>query len=293
MRVMSAVGLPLPALLLMGGCQPGVLDPAGPVGAAERSILTDSMLIMLAIGLPTMAAALGCATWFRKTNPRAKYDPNWTYSGRVELVIWGIPLLTIVLLGGVSWVGSHQLDPARPLTAAQPVLEVQVVSMDWKWLFIYPGQNIASVNELVLPTDVPVHFSLTSSSVMNAFFVPQLGSMIYTMNGMRSELHLMADRPGEFRGISAHYSGDGFSDMHFAVRAVSPDEFRTWVATAPAAGRLDTGTYARLARPSSRLPAAKFGPLEDGLFDRIVEQRIAPAPGPGDTPVSATHRPEH
>ncbi len=209
--------VPVSALGLLAGCAPAVLDPAGPVGTANRTLLLDSLAIMLVIVVPTILATLAFAWWFRSSNPRARRLPNWAYSGQIELVTWSIPLMTIILLGGVAWVGSHELDPARPLPSkgGGPAMEVQVVALDWKWLFIYPGQKVASLNELVIPAGMPVHFTLTSASVMNAFFVPQLGSMIYVMNGMASDLNLQADKPGVFHGLSAHYSGDGFSDMHF------------------------------------------------------------------------------
>src|SRR4051812_2326242 len=159
---------------------------------------------MLAIVIPTILATLAFAWWFRESNSRARYLPDWAYSGRIELVVWAIPTLVILFLGGVTWIGSYDLDPARPLSSHVKPLEVQVVSLDWKWLFIYPEQGVAAVNELVVPAGRPVHFSLTSASVMNAFFVPQLGSMIYAMNGMTTQLHLQADRPGDFYGRSSH-----------------------------------------------------------------------------------------
>ncbi|TIU08959.1 MAG: ubiquinol oxidase subunit II, partial [Mesorhizobium sp.] len=194
--------------------------PQGPVGAGNRTILLNSLAVMLVIVVPTIVAALWFAWWFRASNTRAKYDPGFTYSGRIELIVWSIPTLTILFLGGLIYYGSHQLDPRKPLSSTNSPLEVQVVALDWKWLFIYPDQQIASVNELVMPAGTPVRFRLTSASVMNTFFVPQLGSMIYAMNGMESELNLLADKPGVLYGQSAHYSGDGFSDMNFRVRIV-------------------------------------------------------------------------
>src|ERR1700686_3522208 len=206
-----------------------ILDPQGPIGAANKTILIDSVAIMLAIVVPTIVAIFAFAFWFRASNTKAHYWPDWEYSGRMELVIWSIPALTVILLGGVAWIGSHQLDPAKPLESDKPPLEIQVVSLDWKWLFIYPGQRVASVNQLVVPAGVPIHFSLTSASVMNVFFVPQLGSMIYTMNRMTTQLYLQADAPGTFRGQSSHYSGDGFSDMHFEGRALPANQFAAWI----------------------------------------------------------------
>src|SRR5467141_1037094 len=210
------------APIVLTACQGGVLDPQGFIGIADKTIMIDSLAIMLAIVLPTIAATLAFAWWFRASNTRATYLPDFKYSGRIELIVWSIPLLTITLLGGVAWIGSHDLDPAKPLASKTPPLEIQAVSLDWKWLFIYPSERVASVNQLVVPAGVPIHFSLTSASVMNAFFVPQLGSMIYTMNGMRSQLNLRAEAPGTFLGLSSHYSGDGFSGMHFDVRALPP-----------------------------------------------------------------------
>ena len=242
---------------------------------------------MLAIIVPTILATLGFAWWFRAGNPRAKRLPDWAYSGQIELVTWGIPLLTITLLGGVAWVGSHELDPAKPLPsrAGSPPLEVQVVSLDWKWLFIYPGQGVASVNQLVIPAGRPVHFSLTSASVMNAFFVPQLGSMIYVMNGMASDLNLQADQPGTFRGISSHFSGDGFPGMHFEVKALDASGFDAWAAATRQAGPvLDAARYIELAKQTIGDPPATFRGVEPGLFQNIVGQDLAPGPGPDPQP---------
>jgi cytochrome o ubiquinol oxidase subunit II len=180
---------------------------------------------MLAIVVPTIVAMFAFAWWFKASNVRAGYLPDWAFSGRIELVIWSIPALVVMLLGGVAWIGSHDLDPAKLLTSSTPPLEVQVVSMDWKWLFIYPNQG---VNLLVVPAGAPIHFSLTSASVMNAFFIPQLGTMIYTMSGMTTQLNLQADGPGTFRGLSSQFSGDGFADMHFDVLALPAEGFNAW-----------------------------------------------------------------
>jgi cytochrome o ubiquinol oxidase subunit 2 len=269
------------ALLLLGGCQSALLDPRGPVGRAEKLILVNSLAIMLAIVVPTIIATLVFAWWFRASNKRATYLPTWEFSGRIELVVWSIPLMVILLLGGVTWISSHDLDPARPLESESRAIDIQVVSLDWKWLFIYPDQRVAVVNELVVPAGVPLHFSLTSASVMNTFFVPQLGSMIYTMNGHATQLYLQADEPGSYYGRSAHFSGDGFSDMEFQLRAVSAAEFDAWVTSTRASARsLDTASYTRLMQQSIEPRPLMFSAVEPGLFDRIVMQHIAPAPGP-------------
>jgi cytochrome o ubiquinol oxidase subunit 2 len=236
---------------------------------------------MLAIVVPTIAATLAFAWWFRASNTRATYLPDFEYSGRIELIVWSIPLLTVILLGGVAWIGSHDLDPAKPLASDAPPLEVQGVSLDWKWLFIYPSQRVASVNQLVVPAGVPLHFSLTSASVMNAFFIPQLGSMIYTMNGMRTQLNLRADTPGTFRGQSSHYSGDGFSDMHFDVQAVPAEQFTAWVEGARNTGPvLDAQSYAALAKQSIDANPFTFRSADPELFQQIVTQKLPPGPGP-------------
>src|SRR5215218_834476 len=205
--------LAAPLSLTVCGCNRGILDPVGPVAAAEKQILINSTAIMLAIIIPTMIATVAIAFWFRRGNAKATYRPDWEYSGEIELVIWAIPVLTIMLLGGITWIGSHQLEPSRPLDSKVPPVNVQVVSLDWKWLFIYPDQHIASVNRLVVPAGTPINFQLTSATVWNTFFVPQMGSMIYTMPNMTTRLNLMADRPGVFPGRSAHFSGDGFPGM--------------------------------------------------------------------------------
>ncbi|MEA2995541.1 MAG: cytochrome o ubiquinol oxidase subunit, partial [Alphaproteobacteria bacterium] len=189
----------------LGGCTGGVLDPKGPIAAAERQILFNSLGIMLAIVIPTILATLGVAYWFRASNTRARYMPEFIYSGRIEILVWSIPAMTVLLVGGVAWVGSHDLDPRKPLASTVKPLSIQVVSLDWKWLFIYPDQGIASVNRLTVPVGTPVRYELTSAGVMNSFFVPQLGSQIYTMAGMTSQLHLRADSPGTYRGLSAQF----------------------------------------------------------------------------------------
>jgi len=272
------------AVAVLAGCQPAVLDPKGAVGIAQRSILIDSVAIMLAIVIPTILAIAAFGWWFRASNTKARYLPTFAYSGRIEMITWAIPLLVIMLLGGVAWIGSHDLDPAKPVASDIEPLEIQVVSLDWKWLFIYPGQGIAAVNQLVVPASVPLHFSLTSGSVMNAFFIPQLGSMIYTMNGMTTQLNLIADQPGVFRGLSSHYSGDGFADMNFQVRAVPADQFAAWAATTRNAGpSLTPATYAELNKQSIKVAPFTYREVDPGMFSKIVSQELPPGPGPDST----------
>ena len=265
-----------------------IFDPQGPVGAADQMILIDSVAIMLAIVLPTIAAILAFAFWFRESNPRARYRPDWAYSGRIELVVWSIPALTVILLGGVAWIGSHQLDPAATVEGTGNPVRIQVVSLDWKWLFIYPEQRIATVNALTVPVGAPLHFELTSASVMNVFFVPQLGSMIYTMNGMVTRLNLRADNAGDYQGLSAHFSGDGFPDMLFDVHVVPPLAFPDWVAsTARTDQVLNTDSYQKLARQSIERTKPTYRLDDPTLFEAIATQRTPPAPGPQITSEAA------
>ena len=212
-----------------------ILDPQGPIGAAEKTILIDSVGIMLAIVLPTIVAIFAFAFWFRASNTKAVHWPDWEYSGRIELVVWSVPALTVILLGGVAWLGAHHLDPAKPIEGSSEPLTIQAVSLDWKWLFIYPDQKVATINTLTVPAGVPLQFQLTSASVMNAFFIPQFGSMIYTMNGMATRLNLRADAPGTFQGLSAQFSGDGFADMLFDVHVVPSAQFSKWAQDAACA----------------------------------------------------------
>ncbi|HEX6603261.1 MAG TPA: ubiquinol oxidase subunit II [Sphingomicrobium sp.] len=275
MRVPLVVG----ASLLATACNRGVFDPIGPVGSAEKTILINSTAIMLAIIIPTMIATVAFAFWFRRGNSKATYRPDWEYSGAIELVVWGIPILTVMLLAGIAWIGSHKLEPSRPLESNKPALTVQVVSLDWKWLFIYPDQGIATVNQLVVPAGTPVNYSLTSATVWNVFWVPQMGTMIYTMPRMTTRLNLQADRQGVFDGLSGHFSGDGFSGMQFKTHVLPPQQFAAWAQGARGSGQaLDGRAYAELSKPSSYVKPAVYGAVAPGLFDAIVANRAPAAP---------------
>jgi cytochrome o ubiquinol oxidase subunit 2 len=255
---------------ILGGCTEGVLDPKGPIAFAERQILFNATGIMLAIVIPVVVATLGVAFWFRASNEHARYQPDFTYSGRIELLVWSIPLMTILLTGTVAWIGAYDLDPPRPIVSSTKPIKVQAVSLDWKWLFIYPELGIASVNQLTIPVGTPVNFELTSSGVMNSFFVPQLAGQIYTMAGMVTRLNLRADYSGTYRGMSANFSGDGFADMHFNVDAVAPASFSQWVASTRSAGpALDSNTYTDLAKPSAAVMPFTYHSVARGLFNSI------------------------
>src|SRR5215475_7658202 len=255
----------------LGGCSGGVFDPKGPVAAAERLIMLNSTGIMLAIVIPTILATLGVAYWFRASNERARYMPDFDYSGRLELLVWSIPIMTILLVGGVAWLSSYDLDPPKAIASAEKPVRVQVVALDWKWLFIYPDEGIATVNQLTVPVGAPISFELTSSGVMNSFFVPQLGGQIYTMSGMVTRLHLRADHAGTYRGMSANYSGAGFSDMYFNVNAVPAEKFAQWVAATRTSGPvLDAPTYADLAKPSQAVAPFSFRAVDATLLSGVV-----------------------
>ena len=275
MRLDLRIGALIGAAML-SGCSEGVLDPKGPIAAAERLILFNSLGIMLAIVIPTVLAIVAVAFWFRSSNWRASYQPDFTYSGRLELLVWSIPTMTVLLVGGVAWVGAHDLDPRKPISSTVKPVTVQVVSLDWKWLFIYPEQGVASVNQLIIPVGTPVRFELTSSTVMNSFFVPQLGGQIYTMSGMVTRLQLQADHPGTYRGLSAMFSGDGFADMRFMVEAVPNERFAQWIRHASETGlSLDAQSYADLAKPSTAVAPYTYRAVADDLFRRVVNTASA------------------
>ena len=275
-------------ILLLSACDRGILDPVGPVGQAEKTILINSTAIMLAIVIPTMVATIAIAWWFRRGNSKATYLPDWEYSGAIEMVVWGIPLLTIMLLGGITWIASHDLEPSKPLASTKPPLNVEVVSLDWKWLFIYPEQGIATVNQLVVPAGTPVRYRLTSATVWNVFFVPQFGTMIYTMPRMTTRLHLQADRPGVYDGLSAHFSGDGFPGMQFKAQVLPPDQFGVWAQGARGqGGMLDAQSFAELSKPTSYVKPMTYGAVAPGLFDAIVADKVAQLQLPQTAPPAA------
>jgi cytochrome o ubiquinol oxidase subunit 2 len=273
------------ACAILAGCSYGVLNPQGPVGADEKVILFNATTIMLAVVIPVIVGTLAFAWWFRTSNKRAQRRPDWEYSGRIEFITWSIPTMIVVFLGGIAWIGSHDLDPPKALRGDVKPVEIEVISLDWKWLFIYPQEQVAALNQLIIPVNTPVHFKLTSGSVMNSFFVPQLGSQIYTMAGMTTQLNLLASNAGTYAGLSAQFSGDGFSDMRFDVRAVSADEYAAWLTSTHASTEhLDAARYAQLAAPSLHDEPATFGQVTAGLFDSIVHNHGAPV---GSSPASA------
>ena len=272
--------------LVLGGCNTVVMNPAGDVAVQQSGLILWSTVLMLLIILPVMILTVVFAWRYREGNGDATYEPDWDHSTGLELIIWALPLLIIIALGALTWVGTHTLDPFRPLsrtapgkpvTAADRPLEVQVVSLDWKWLFIYPEQGVATVNELVVPVDRPVRFRMTSSSVMNTLWVPAMAGMIYTMPGMETVLHGVLNRPGAFEGRSANYSGAGFSGMHFLTHSVTPARFEQWAAGVRRQPlKLDAATYLKLERPSEKVRPIGFGSIDPGLFNRVVGMCVKP-----------------
>ena len=285
----AVLALVLIGAAALGACSQGVLDPQGPIASAQRLLLINSTAIMLVVVVPVIIATLVFAWWYRSSNTRASRSMDESYEGRLEFVVWSIPALTVILLGGVIWIGSHQLDPRAPIPGESHPLRVDVVSLDWKWLFIYPDQGVAAVNQLVIPAGAPVAFRLTSATVMNSFFVPQLGSQIYAMGGMTTHLNLLADKPGEYQGFSANFSGDGFSEMRFVVKSVPAADFNAWLEQVRGTGSaLDQAGYAELAKPSKAVPPITYRSVEPKLFERIIDQTVA---GPRKAGIGGTSSP--
>lgn len=277
-------GLTLLPLALLGGCDMVVMDPSGDIAAQQADLIIVSTLLMLIVIVPVIFLTFFFAWRYRKNNKTATYDPEWDHSTKLELVIWGVPLLIIIALGLVTWISTHKLDPYRPLDridADQPLaanhepLTVEVVSLDWKWLFIYPEQGVASVNELVTPVDVPIRFHITSSFTMNSFYIPALAGQIYAMGGMQTTLNAVINEPGVYDGFSANYSGAGFSDMRFKYHGVSDDKFQAWVdEVKQQGGTLNRPEYLQLAKPSSDEPVSYYSTVAPDLYHAILNRCV-------------------
>ena len=276
----------LPLLFLLGGCEMVVMAPSGDIAAQQRDLIVISTILMLLIIVPVIFLTFYFAWRYRQANTKAKYDPDWHHSTKLEVVIWSAPLLIIIALGALTWISTHKLDPYRPLEridSERPVatevkpLTVEVVALDWKWLFLYPEYGIATVNELAAPVDRPITFHITASSVMNSFYIPALAGQIYAMPGMQTKLHAVINKAGEYEGFSANYSGDGFSNMRFKFHGFEQQGFDDWVAQVKKNGTaLNRDTYLKLEKPSSREPVRYYASVADGLYNAILNMCVTP-----------------
>lgn len=283
-------GLPLiAATALLTGCSKMVLlHPSGDIAIQQRDLMVASTVLLSLIIVPVIVLILVFAWRYRQSdrNQKARYEPDWDHSTQLELVIWAVPLMIIITLGALTWVSTHTLDPFRPLqrldathdlTIGQQPLVVDVVALDWKWLFIYPEQGIAVVNQLAAPVDRPITFNITSATVMNSFYIPALAGQIYAMAGMQTQLHAVINKAGQYEGFSANYSGAGFSDMRFTFRGMSTGDFDQWVKTAKAGGgALTRDAYLKLEQPSEREPVRSYAAVAPGLYDAILNQCVEP-----------------
>lgn len=276
----------LPLLASLGSCSMVVMNPSGDVAAQQRDLLVVSTALMLIVIIPVMALTIFFAWRYRQSNREARYEPDWDHSTHLELVIWAVPLLIIICLGAVTWMGTHLLDPYRPigrvaagksLTLGARPLEVEVVALDWKWLFIYPEYGVAAINELAAPVDRPIAFRITSASVMNSFYVPALAGQIYAMPGMETKLHAVINKSGDYEGFSANYSGAGFSGMRFAFHGLNDADFQAWVAKAKdGGGKLDRSSYLELERPSENEPVRRYASVQSDLYKAILNMCVEP-----------------
>jgi cytochrome o ubiquinol oxidase subunit II len=263
------------AATFLGGCSTILLfDPKGPIGEAERFVIIAAIVLMLIVVIPVFIMAFCFARKYRASNTDSIYMPKWSHSAKIEFIMWAVPIAIVTVLAILAWTSTHSLDPYKPLHSVDKPINIEAVSLDWKWLFIYPDQNIATVNQITFPVNVPVSFKLTSDTVMTSFFIPQLGSQIYAMAGMQTRLHLLADKPGTYAGHNQQFSGRGFADMHFKANAVSREEFQTWVQQIrQSPEKLDLERYERLANPSVGYhPETYFSAVNPDLFEYILRK---------------------
>jgi cytochrome o ubiquinol oxidase subunit 2 len=265
------------AAAFLGGCsQMLLLDPKGPIGEAERFVIIAAFVLMLIVVLPVFVMVFWFTRRYRASNQKAAYRPKWSYSAKIDLAMWLVPLAIVTALGILSWNNTFSLDPFKPIESGVKPINIEVVSLDWKWLFIYPDYDIAMVNQLVFPAKVPLSFRLTSATVLTSFFIPQLGSQIYAMAGRQSRLHLMADEPGTYAGHNQQFSGRGYADMHFKAIATSREQFEAWVQKVrQSPDKLDAARYEELAKPSAGYPVTYFSAVKAALFDEIVRKFLS------------------
>ncbi len=254
-----------------------VLNPKGPVAEQQRDLIVLASLLSLIVVVPVFALTFGIAWKYRAGNKKAKYTPDWDGNRKLESIWWGVPLILIIILSGMIYNSSHELEPGRPLISDKKPLTIQVIALQWKWLFIYPDQNIASVNYVQFPEDTPVDFMITADAPMNSFWIPELGGQIYAMAGMTTQLHLMADEQGEYRGSSANISGRGFSGMKFVAQATNQTEFNGWIQSVKdTSGPLTTETYYDLAKPSENEKPAYYSIFDTSLYDTVITKYLGP-----------------
>ena len=265
---------------LLSGCNMALLDPKGQVAADEKSLIITATLLMLLVVIPVIFMTLYFAWKYRESNTEATYTPNWSYSHRIEAVVWAVPIAIILVLGTITWKTTHALDPYRPLDSKVKPITIEVVSLDWKWLFIYPDQHIATINEIQFPAGTPVNFRITSDTVMNVFFIPQLGSQIYAMAGMQTQVNLIADTAGTYDGLSTNFSGAGFPDMKFTATASSQADFDAWVAKVKASpNKLGLDNYGELSKPSTKDPVKYFSTVEPVLYAAVLDKYMDKSSG--------------
>lgn len=279
-RALLAAALALP----LAGCNTILLNAPGDVASQQGDLIVVSTLLMLLIIVPVIALTLLFAWKYRASNKTAKYTPDWDHSTQLELVIWAAPLLIIIALGAITWISTHTLDPYRPIdriAAGRPVpegtkpLTIEVVALDWKWLFLYPEQGIAMVNEMAVPVDRPIEFKITGTTVMNSFYIPALAGQIYAMPGMETKLHAVMNSAGSYKGFSANYSGAGFSSMRFDFHGMPQAGFDAWVAKAKAGGAtLGRAEYIELEKPSERVPVQRYASVAPGLYRAILNRCV-------------------
>ena len=259
--------------LFLAGCSSALLDPKGQIGAEQRTLILTAFGLMLIVVIPVIVMTLLFGWRYRRSNSLAKYTPDWAHSNVIEAVVWLVPCAIIAVLALLTWKTSHTLDPHKPLESDVAPIEIQAVALDWKWLFIYPEQGIASVNEVAFPVDTPVRFRVSSGSVMNAFFIPHLGSQIYAMAGMDNDVHLIANEIGSYPGRSTNYSGAGFSGMTFEAKVTTPADFDAWVETVRGAPQTLTYPegYEALAEPSESNPVEYFSAISPSLYESILK----------------------
>lgn len=270
------VGLSVLAYIYFSNHTVAVLQPRGPIALKERNLFLTALGLMLIVVIPVFIITFFVVYNYREGH-KGKYRPEFDHSRLLETTWWLIPSILITVLATITWNSSHQLDPFKSLISNKQPLTVEVVSMDWKWLFIYPTLNIASVNQLNIPTNIPINFYITSDSVMNSFWVPQLGGQIYSMPGMSTQLHLLASQAGSYYGSSANISGNGFASMHFQTVATNMPSFKSWVSSVrKSKASLSIDAYATLNRPSINNPVTFFKNPANNLYASIIERYMAP-----------------